>query len=320
VGGGVALARTNDTHPKVHIAAPVSSTTTVEPESTTSTAPATTTTAAATTTTSMAPVTTPTPPFPADLKGIVSAGSDGVFVVYAQGRHTLISEPPGASIAYRVPEGLVEQTSNSVVVFLYGASQPRSLGDLSLVGIGVYRGDDVAITLDVHPDVLHDDARFVRLYDLKTGSLIGTKLSIAPGSTLDHVSIAGDLFALSGASAEGGPFVLYEHVDGSSDDSLPNIVAGFLGQGTVSNAVISPDGKRIAYILGDKDVVVRDVSGKVIDLLEDIAGSGEKITALDFDGRWVVASHSGGAVVFEANQRRTYHVGDATGISTIDRG
>jgi hypothetical protein len=200
-----------------------------------------------------------------------------------------------------------------------------------LVGAGVYRGHSVALTLDWNPDVLHDNSKWISIYDLTTGQLTRTGLSIAPGTTLDHVSVAGDLFVMSGSSDEGGPFVLYRHVDGSFDDSLPNIVAGQVGIGTVSDAVISPDGTRIAYTVDETELVVNDVqSGHVLLRLRISDAQHAQSSLSDFDGRWAVigrtdASSTMGegppAVVVDttASQPAPVEVADAYGFCSIDR-
>ena len=275
VGGGVALARNGDTHPKVHIAAP-DSTTTIEAATTTATEPAATTTGPVTTTVEP-PATTTTVAAPAWLGPSVTSVIDGNVVSVSAAGATQGTTDGGYTLAYVVGSGKILGRSSSVVVQPANGGPPHTFPDVTLVGAGRYLGRDVAITLDVHPDVLHDNERFIRLMDVETGVITSTELSIAPGTTLDHVSIASEtdrtpgaigiveLFVLSGFSPEGGPFVLYQHADGSFDNSLPNVVAGNLTIGKVSNAVISPDGTRIAYLVSG-DLAVNDVAtGTVIE-------------------------------------------------------
>src|SRR5262249_45054211 len=150
----------------------------------------------------------PPPDFPLELKGLICAGAGGdavsgdVVSVSKDGTNQIFSRAAEVDYAYRLHAGLAVQVGQSVEIEAFGKA--HTLGDLTLVGAGVYQGHSGAILLVAKPDVLHDNAKFVRLYDLATGNVIGTQLSIAPGSKLDRVSIAGDLFVMSGASAEGG--------------------------------------------------------------------------------------------------------------------
>ena len=245
---------------------------------------------------------------------------------------TQLTTDGGYTLAYVVGSNEILGRSSSVVVQPTNGGPPHTFPDVTLIGAGVYQGRDVAITLDVHPDVLHDDERFIRLMDVETGAITvaGTELSIAPGSTLDHVSIAGDLFVMSGFSPEGGPFVLYQHSDGSFDNSLPNVVAGNLTIGKVRNAVISPDGTRIAYLVSG-DLAVNDVAtGSVMERVP-IATKAYIPTALDFDGRYAVVSRTAKTSVFvrqqpdamvvdtTAAQPTAVDLPGTTGITTVDR-
>jgi hypothetical protein len=327
VGGGVAVARNGDTHPNVHIAAP-DSTTTAEPATTTATEPGSTTTEA--TTTSVAPTTTTsTVPASAWIGPPVTSVIDGNVVdVSASGSTEVTGGDP--RLAFAVPNRLHLLGGDNAITVTHWGGEPQTLPDLTLLGAGTYQGDWVAITLDVHPDLLHDNARFVRLFDLETGAFVATELSIAPGTTLDRVSIAGNLFVLSGFSPEGGPFVLYQHADGSFDNSLPNVVAGNLSIGKVSNAVISPDGKRIAYLVSG-DLAVNDVAtGTVLERVP-IATKAYVPTGLDFDGRYAVVSRSGVPSAFvvkaplaevvdtSASQLAPVELPGTAGPTTIDR-
>ncbi len=316
VGGGVALARDGGDHTTVHVA---NDDTTTTAATTSTSAPGTSTTSGAPPTTA-APVTVTTeptwsgPPVTCVIGGnVVGVSADGPIQVTHEG---------GYELAYLVTQGEIHGRADSVIVVPNNGHPMRTLADMVLVGAGLYHGDDVAITLDLHPDVLHSNWRWVSLYDLANGTLTRTKLSIAPGTTLDHVSVAGDLFVLSGKSAEGGPFVLYQHVDGSFDTTLPNLVAGNLTPGEVHDAVISGDGTRIAYLVNDQEVAVADVhSGRLLEQFENADAGAPPSVALDFDGRWAVVSHGAGqaAVVYDTRDARQRPIPGTSGVATIVR-
>ncbi len=285
VGIGVAVTRDGDT---VHVLTRPSTTdiagptTTVLLNSTSTPMPSTT---APSTTTPIA-VTVP--------RALVTVRGGRQVILLDGADETDVFTEDGVEQAYHLAAGQIVVTQQGVNVVI---ARPRTFGlpqtlpDMQLMDVGVYHGHNVVLTVDLHNDVLHNNWRWISLFDLSTWKLTRTKLSIAPGTTLDHVSIAGDLFVMSGVSDEGGPFVLYRHIDNSFDTTLPNPVAGNLAAGPIANAVISPDGTRLAYLENARDLVVTDVKSGT--LLTRVRISDETYfpgDAVDFDGRWAVVT------------------------------
>ena len=300
-----------------------------------STSPATLTTASATskptsTTHSIPkdsiPTTLPVRDVPRSLVTVV----DGKIVILSRRVVTTVAAEPSSQFALRTDRGIVVQYADRVVILATAHHSATFLAAKRILGLGTFGGPtDLVMLGDATPTA--DGKQWVWVYDLVTRSMTRTGLYSVPGARFDHVSFAGDVYVLSGVSAEGGPFVLYRRSDGSFADGLASPPADHPGL-MVSNAAISPDERRIVYLVDGTRLVVTDLASGV-DVFDVVVSTKPVVsgTVLDYDGRWVVISGPTAAaraaarsdvpllIDTQAKPARVMRIDGAHGIATLDR-
>ena len=226
----------------------------------------------------------------------------GVSELSRAGTHRL-SDLAGAQIAYQLSDSslVVERTlpesgaTPSIYRVLGGeANEIDVLRGKTLLSVGRRAGHDVLVLRDVRST---DGNQWISLYDVATAEATRTGIADVPGAHVGMVSVADELFAVSGSGDDGKSYVVYTDVNGqgrssipppkgASDDPLSGLLLGML----------SPDGARLAFWNMDKgiDVVVVDVATGDRSFVWHVPNSEgptyDPIPSLDFDGRFILQS------------------------------